>query len=291
MAAAPATGGPPARRSSPTGCRSCGRTSTWSVHPTWSDFATPCGASTRTRFRAVVDEVARGLAGPLPDAHTRAAEGSPADVLLRESHGGPAGRGQPWARRLPHHAARLDEYPACVMCTPAARSPWCIRPRAAATGCVCTVSGRTGNRMSTGTGSTHCPRRGRRAELDPDAGRRSPPCRCGQGQGAERGTGPAPDRDGPVPGRRPRRGQGGRADVVSRTPGDSGRVHVDGGRSGPGNGRSSPGSLVFDLAVIIGATTWSLRDGPRRDLTQRRTFERELHDLRVSESRNPRSGA
>jgi hypothetical protein len=51
------------------------------------------------------------------------------------------------------------------------------------------------------------------------------------------------------------------------------------------------GSLVFDLAVIIGATTWSLRDGPRRDLTQRRMFERELHDLRVSESRNPRSGA
>jgi hypothetical protein len=108
-------GRPPARRSSPTGCRSCGRTSTWSVHPTWSDFATPCGASTRTRFRAVVDEVARGLAGPLPDAHARAAEGSPADVLLRESHGGPAGRGQPWARRLPHHAARLDEHPACVM--------------------------------------------------------------------------------------------------------------------------------------------------------------------------------
>ena len=36
----------------------------------------------------MVDEVARGLAGPLPDAHARAAAGSPADVLLRESHGG-----------------------------------------------------------------------------------------------------------------------------------------------------------------------------------------------------------
>ena len=35
----------------------------------------------------MVDEVARGLAGPLPDAHARAAEGSPADVLLRESPG------------------------------------------------------------------------------------------------------------------------------------------------------------------------------------------------------------
>jgi hypothetical protein len=43
--------------------------------------------------------------------------------------------------------------------------------------------------------------------------------------------------------------------------------------------------------VIIGATTWALRDGPRRDLTQRRTSERELRDLLVSESRNPRSGA
>jgi nucleotide-binding universal stress UspA family protein len=37
--------------------------------------------------RAVVDEVARGVAGPLPDVQTRAAEGSPADVLIRESHG------------------------------------------------------------------------------------------------------------------------------------------------------------------------------------------------------------
>ncbi|MGR6964320.1 universal stress protein [Geodermatophilus sp. URMC 61] len=39
------------------------------------------------KVRAVVDEVSRGLAGPLPDAQARAAEGSPADVLIRESHG------------------------------------------------------------------------------------------------------------------------------------------------------------------------------------------------------------
>jgi nucleotide-binding universal stress UspA family protein len=39
------------------------------------------------KVRAVVDEVARGLAGPLPDVQARAAEGSPADVLIRESHG------------------------------------------------------------------------------------------------------------------------------------------------------------------------------------------------------------
>ena len=45
------------------------------------------------------------------------------------------------------------------------------------------------------------------------------------------------------------------------------------------------------LAVIIVAHTGALRDGPRRDLTQRRTFERELHGLLVSQTRNPRSGA
>jgi nucleotide-binding universal stress UspA family protein len=39
------------------------------------------------KVRAVIDEVARGSAGPLPEAHARAAEGSPADVLIRESQG------------------------------------------------------------------------------------------------------------------------------------------------------------------------------------------------------------
>ncbi len=39
------------------------------------------------KVRAVVDEVARGLAGPLPDVQARAAEGAPADVLIRESQG------------------------------------------------------------------------------------------------------------------------------------------------------------------------------------------------------------
>jgi nucleotide-binding universal stress UspA family protein len=39
------------------------------------------------RVRAVVDEVTRGSADPLPDVRVRAAAGSPADVLVRESHG------------------------------------------------------------------------------------------------------------------------------------------------------------------------------------------------------------
>ena len=39
------------------------------------------------KVRALVDEVARGLAGPLPDVHVHAALGSPAHVLIRESHG------------------------------------------------------------------------------------------------------------------------------------------------------------------------------------------------------------
>ena len=39
------------------------------------------------KVRALVAEVARGLAGPPPEAQARAAEGSPADVLIRESHG------------------------------------------------------------------------------------------------------------------------------------------------------------------------------------------------------------
>lgn len=39
------------------------------------------------KVRAVVDEAARGLAGPLPDVQVRAALGSPADVLIRESYG------------------------------------------------------------------------------------------------------------------------------------------------------------------------------------------------------------
>jgi nucleotide-binding universal stress UspA family protein len=40
----------------------------------------------RDKVRAVVDEVTRELAGALPDVQVRAALGSPADVLVRESH-------------------------------------------------------------------------------------------------------------------------------------------------------------------------------------------------------------
>jgi nucleotide-binding universal stress UspA family protein len=39
------------------------------------------------RVRAVVAEAARESADPLPDVQVRAAPGSPADVLVRESHG------------------------------------------------------------------------------------------------------------------------------------------------------------------------------------------------------------
>jgi nucleotide-binding universal stress UspA family protein len=39
------------------------------------------------KVRTVVDDVARGLAGPVPDVQPRAAMGSPADVLIRVSHG------------------------------------------------------------------------------------------------------------------------------------------------------------------------------------------------------------
>lgn len=39
------------------------------------------------KARAAVEEVARGMSGPLPDVQVRAAVGSPADVLVRESHG------------------------------------------------------------------------------------------------------------------------------------------------------------------------------------------------------------
>jgi nucleotide-binding universal stress UspA family protein len=39
------------------------------------------------KVRAVVDEAGRGLADALPDVQVRAALGSPADVLVRESHG------------------------------------------------------------------------------------------------------------------------------------------------------------------------------------------------------------
>ncbi len=37
--------------------------------------------------RAVVDDVTRELAGPLPEVHVRAVMGRPSDVLIRESHG------------------------------------------------------------------------------------------------------------------------------------------------------------------------------------------------------------
>ena len=39
------------------------------------------------KARAVVDEVAGELTGPLPDVHVRAAQGAAADVLIRESDG------------------------------------------------------------------------------------------------------------------------------------------------------------------------------------------------------------
>jgi nucleotide-binding universal stress UspA family protein len=39
------------------------------------------------KVRSAVDEAGRGLASALPDVHIRAAVGSPADVLVRESHG------------------------------------------------------------------------------------------------------------------------------------------------------------------------------------------------------------
>ncbi|MDP9460833.1 MAG: universal stress protein [Actinomycetota bacterium] len=39
------------------------------------------------KARAVVDEVAGGFAGPLPDVHIHAAQGAAADVLIRESEG------------------------------------------------------------------------------------------------------------------------------------------------------------------------------------------------------------
>jgi len=39
------------------------------------------------KVRAAVDEAGRGLADALPDVQVRAALGSPADVLVRESHG------------------------------------------------------------------------------------------------------------------------------------------------------------------------------------------------------------